>query len=98
VLIAANEQRDEILRTAREEAGRSVADARAKATLITSEGEARLRELQAQHEAAERERDCLLEDVRNVSAALAALADSPQGRTPPQAPNGIAASDLRSQD
>lgn len=79
VLIAANEQREEMLRTAREEADRWVADARAQATLITSEGEARLRELQAEHEAAERERERLLDDVRNVSAALAALADSSQG-------------------
>jgi vacuolar-type H+-ATPase subunit H len=74
VLIAANEQRDEILRTAREEAERCVADARAKATLLTSEGEARLRELETLHHTAERERDRLLDDVRNVSAALASLA------------------------
>jgi vacuolar-type H+-ATPase subunit H len=88
VLIAANEQRDEILRAAREEADRCLADARAKATLMTSEGEARLRELQAQHQGAERERDRLLDEVRNVSAALAALADSTLGgvRSPVAAP------------
>jgi hypothetical protein len=80
VLIAANEQRDEMLRVAREEADRQVADATAKATLITAEGEARLRELHSQHAAAGRERDRLLEEVRSVSVALASLADS--GRTP----------------
>jgi DivIVA protein len=81
VLIAANEQRDEILRSARAEAERCVADARAKATLLTSEGEARLRELQAEHHAAVRERERLLDDVRNVSAALAALAEPPAERS-----------------
>jgi vacuolar-type H+-ATPase subunit H len=86
VLIAANEQRDEILRTAREEAERCVADARAKATLLTSEGEARLRALQVQHQAAEHERERLLDEVRNVSAALTALADSPADR--PSGPSG----------
>jgi hypothetical protein len=80
VLIAANEQRDEMLRTAREEADRQVAEATAKATLITANGEARLRELHSQHAAAGRERERLLDDVRSVSVALASLADS--GRTP----------------
>jgi hypothetical protein len=75
VLIAANEQRAEILRGAREEADHWIADATAKATALTAESEARLRELRSEHEAAERERDRLLDDVRAVSAALAALAD-----------------------
>jgi hypothetical protein len=86
VLIAANEQRDEILRAAREEADRQVAEATARATLITAEGEARLRELHAQHESAARERDRLLDEVRSVSTALAALADSGQVPTSPSQP------------
>jgi hypothetical protein len=87
VLIAANEQRGEILRVAREEADRCVAEATAEAGAITAQGEARLRELQAQHETALRERDRLLEEVRAVSAALAALADPAGQRTdaPPAA-------------
>jgi vacuolar-type H+-ATPase subunit H len=96
VLIAANEQRDEMLRAAREEADRCVADARAKATLLTSEAEARLRELRAEHERAERERERMLDDVRNVSAALAALADSSGGGVPAPAPEEIWATDARS--
>ena len=95
VLIAANEQRDEMLSAAREEADRCVAEARAKATLLTSEGEARLRELHAQHRQAERERERLLDDVRNVSAALAALADS-SGGAPAAAAEEIRATDARS--
>jgi len=84
VLIAAHEQREEILRVARAEADRLVADATAEARAVTAAGEARLRELEAQNEAAHRERDRLLEDVRTVSAALVALADSAHERLPPK--------------
>src|SRR5205807_9203430 len=76
VLIAANEQRGEILRMAREDADRRVAEATGRATSITAEGETRLRELQAQHDVARCERDRLLADVRRISAALATLAGS----------------------
>jgi hypothetical protein len=76
VLIAANEQRGEMLRQAREEADRRIGEATTKSTLITSEGETRLRELRAQHEAARIERDRMLEEVRNISVALASLAGS----------------------
>jgi F0F1-type ATP synthase membrane subunit b/b' len=96
VLIAANEQRDEMLRAAHEEADRCVTEARARATLLTSEAEARLRELQAQHHEAERQRDRLLDDVRNVSAALAALADSSGGEVAVPASADITATDARS--
>lgn len=75
VLIAAHEQRDEILRTAREEAERCVAEAAAQATALTSKTEAQLRELKAQKEATNQERERLLDDIRRISAALAALAD-----------------------
>jgi DivIVA protein len=84
VLIAANEQRDEMLREAQAEADRLVADATAKSRAVTAEGEARLRELDAQTQAVHRERDRLLEDARSVSAALAALADSAHEQIPPK--------------
>ena len=77
VLIAAHEQRDEILRSAREEADRSLAEAAARVTTLTNEAEARSRELEAKNTATRLERDRLLEDVRRVSAGLAALAESP---------------------
>jgi F0F1-type ATP synthase membrane subunit b/b' len=76
VLIAANEKCGEMLREAQEEADRCLAEAKASAKAITEEGEARRRELETQHEAIRQERDRLLEDVRTVSSALAALADS----------------------
>jgi DNA repair exonuclease SbcCD ATPase subunit len=84
VLIAANEQRDEMLREAQAEADRLVADAKATSRAVTTGGETRLRQLDAQTEAVHRERDRLLEDARSVSAALAAVADSAYERIPPK--------------
>ena len=84
VLIAANEQREEMLRVAQAEADRLVAGATSKSRAVTAEGEARLRELDAQTEAVHRERDHLLEDARSVSAALAALVDSAHEQIPPK--------------
>lgn len=98
VLIAANEQRAEILRGARDEADRWIAEATAQATTLTAESEVRLRELQSQHEAVERERDRLLEEVRAVSVALAALADSRNQPIPAQAVEGTASDRPQSHD
>jgi cell division septum initiation protein DivIVA len=84
VLIAAHEQREEMLRVARDEADRWVAEATTKAREATTAGEARLRELGAESDVIHRERDRLLEDVRAVSAALAELADSATRRIPPK--------------
>lgn len=75
VLIAANEQREEILRGAQAQADRSVEEATGRASAITAESEVRVRELQVRHGAAQHEHDRLLGEVRNLSVALAALAD-----------------------
>jgi hypothetical protein len=83
VLIAAHEQREEILRAARAEAERCSAEARSKARAVTAEAEARARELEAQTEAIGQERQRLIDDVRLVSSALAAVADSAHERIPP---------------
>jgi cell division septum initiation protein DivIVA len=90
VLIAAHEQREEILRLARAEAERCVADARAEASAVAAQGEERLRELEAQTEAVGRERERLLEDVRTVSAALAAVAESAHDRVPTSSEQAVA--------
>jgi hypothetical protein len=82
VLITAHEQRGEILRVAREEADRCVAEAQAQARAITLAGEARWRELEAQNGAAQGERDRLLADLRSVSAALATVVDTAEDRIP----------------
>jgi DivIVA domain-containing protein len=84
VLIAAHEQREEMLRKARAEADRCIADATTKASTVTSQAEARVRELEAQQEAIHRDRDRLLEDVQAVSAALASVAQSAHERIPPK--------------
>jgi cell division septum initiation protein DivIVA len=78
VLMAANEQREEILRAARAEAERCVAEAGETARTLTEQGEVRLRELEAQTQAAQSERERLLGELRTISAALAAVADSAQ--------------------
>lgn len=76
VLLAAHEQREEILRQARAEAERCVADAGAKATALTTQCEQRLRELGAQTQAAEAERQRLLTELRTISTGLAAVVES----------------------
>lgn len=76
VLMAAHEQREEILRQARAEAERCVAEASAKATAVTAQTEQRLRDLGAQTEAAQSQRDRLLDELRAISAGLAAVVDS----------------------
>ena len=90
VLIAAHEQREEMLRAARAEADRCMADATSGASAVTSEAEARLRELEAEKEAIDRERERLLEDVQVVSAALAAVAQSAHERIAPKSQDAAA--------
>jgi hypothetical protein len=91
VLITAHEQRGEILREAREEADRSVAEAQAQARSMTLDAEARMRGLEVQNQAALQERDRLLQDLRTVSAALAAVVDSAQERIPVKNPGASTA-------
>ena len=81
VLMAAHEQREDILRRAQAEADRVLADATAKANTVTAESEQRLRELGTQTEAAQSERDRLLDQLRTISAGLAAVADSASAAT-----------------
>lgn len=76
VLISAYEQRDVILREAREAAQSALAESGARASALVADGEARLRELEAKTATVQRERDRLLEEIRAVSAGLAAVADS----------------------
>lgn len=84
VLMAAHEQREEILRQAQAEAERCVADASAKATALTTRCEKRLRDLGAQTDAAESQRDRLLDELRTISAGLATVVDSAQGQAAAQ--------------
>jgi chromosome segregation ATPase len=84
VLMAAHEQREEILRRARAEADRCVEEATARAHALTTQCEQRLRELEAKNETARGERNRLLGDLRTISSALTAVADSADQRIPPE--------------
>jgi cell division septum initiation protein DivIVA len=85
VLFEAQHQREAIVRAAEEEAHRLVADATGKATSITSESEARVRELEAQRNAAHQERDRLLENALASSAAIAELVHAARQQIPTMA-------------
>jgi DivIVA protein len=82
VLMAAHEQREEILRRAQAEADGCIATATANASAVTAQCEERLRDLKAQTDAARSDRDRLLADLRTISAAVAAVADSAEERIP----------------
>jgi chromosome segregation ATPase len=82
VLMAAHEQREEILRRAHAEAEGRIANATATASAVTAQCEERLRDLKAQTDAAQAERGRLLGELREISAALAAVADSADEHAP----------------
>ncbi len=96
VLIEAHNQREAIARAAEEEAQRLVADATAKATAITAESEARVRELEAQHEVAHQERDRLLENALAASAAIADVVHAAHQQVPAMATPEITGLDCES--
>lgn len=83
VLIAAHETRETMLREAQAEVDRRLADAERQAGSIISAQETRARELQQRNDALRQERDRLLESVRSISTALAAVADSAQEEQSP---------------
>lgn len=82
VLMAAHEQREQMLGRARAEADRCVEEATATASTVAAQSEVRLRALKAETDAAHGERTRLLDDLRSVSAALAAVADAAEARIP----------------
>lgn len=82
VLVEAQNRRDAIARAAEAEGQRLVADATARATAITAEGEARVRELEEQREEVHRERDRLLETALAASAAIADAVHAAQRQVP----------------
>jgi cell division septum initiation protein DivIVA len=83
VLIEAHHQQETIVRTAEERAHRLVSEATAKATAITAEGEARIRELEEQRVAAHHERDRLLDSALAASAAIADVVQAAHRQVPP---------------
>lgn len=85
ILVVAHNQASETTRLAEEQAERCVADAAANAVAITNEAKQRLRELDTETDSVWRERERLLQDVRTVSDALAALAEEASVRFPADA-------------
>jgi hypothetical protein len=91
ILVVAHDQAHETTRQAQEQAERCMADAAANAETMTAQAKQRLRELDGETDSVWRERERLLEDVRVVSAALAALADQAAERFPAADPGPAAA-------
>ena len=91
ILVVAHDKASETTRRAQEQAERCIADAAANAVAITEEAKQRLRELDNETDSVWRERERLLEDVRAVSAALAALADQASERFPAAEPAATSA-------
>ena len=82
ILVVAHNQASETTRLAEEQAERCVADAAANAVAITKEAKQRLREIDTETDSVWRERERLLQDMRDVSQALASLADEATARFP----------------
>ncbi len=88
ILVVAHDKAHETARRAHEQATRAVTEAARDAERITAEAERRLHELDEETDAVWRERERLLDDVRDVSATLAALADAAGERFPAAEPVG----------
>lgn len=82
ILVVAHDKAHETARRAQQQAARAVSEAAADAERITAAAEQRLRELDEETDAVWRERERLLEDVREVSRTLATLADAASERFP----------------
>lgn len=82
ILVVAHDKAHETTRRAQQQAARAVSEAAADAERITAAAEQRLRELDEETDAVWRERERLLEDVREVSRTLATLADAASERFP----------------
>lgn len=85
VLIEAHNQRETITRAAEAEGQRVVAEATARAIAITAESEARVRELEANRQAAHQDRDRLLENALAASAAIADIVHTAYQQVPAMA-------------
>ncbi len=82
ILVIAHDKAHETARRAQEQAARAVRDAARNAERITVEAERRLRQLDEETDAVWRERERLLDDVREVSRTLATLVDAAAERFP----------------
>ncbi|MGI8862837.1 MAG: DivIVA domain-containing protein [Solirubrobacteraceae bacterium] len=77
ILLAAHDGAQEIARLAQEQADRCISDAAANALAITTEANQRVSELQNQIASLGRERNQILNDVRQAADALSSIAGDP---------------------
>lgn len=89
VVAKAKAEAGEILAEAKAEADRLLAEAREAATALREEGEARLRELQADIATTWAERRDLLDDVRGIASRLEQAAARAAARVPPPEPTEV---------
>jgi hypothetical protein len=90
ILVVAHDKAHETARRAQAQAAQAVSDAAHDAERLTAEAERRLRELDEETDAVWQERARLLDDVRAVSATLAALAEDATERFPAAEPRSAA--------
>jgi hypothetical protein len=82
ILVVAHDKAHETTRLAQQQAEQCIADAASNAVAITEQAKQELRELDIETDAVWRERARLLEDARQVGAALIALAEEAGERFP----------------
>jgi cell division septum initiation protein DivIVA len=82
ILVVAHDKAHETARRAQEQAARAVREAAEDAQRITEAAQRRLRRLDEETDAVWRERERLLEDVREISRTLSTLADAAAERFP----------------
>jgi hypothetical protein len=82
ILVVAHDKAHETTRLAQQQAEQCIADAASNAVAITEQAKRDLRELDGETDAVWRERARLLDDARQVGAALIALADEAAERFP----------------
>ncbi|HET9125391.1 MAG TPA: DivIVA domain-containing protein [Solirubrobacteraceae bacterium] len=82
ILVVAHDKAHETARRAQEQAARAVREAAEDAERITEAAQRRLRRLDEETDAVWRERERLLEDVREISRTLNTLADAAAERFP----------------
>ena len=82
ILTVAHDQAHEMIREAREQADRCLADAASNAVLITEGAKRKLHELDVDTDAVWHERARLVDDIRGVATTLSTLADEATERFP----------------
>ncbi len=87
ILLEAHDKAQETTRQAQAQADRCIADAASNAIAITEDANRQLRQLEGDMSSLQRERERLLEDVRNLASTLSSVAEQAAERFPPDPEN-----------